>query len=768
MTATNNLAAFSVPTGQRLLKHVIENEKVVAPPLLANNARQLVGHTSPVEITGEWTQDGETWKCRAKRLWRIDGTYQMRDDGAEFDLYHPTSGAQPTQGIGERVFAIFRSVWELVSGAATGSGEPSAPRKIRLVQPKELSSACEYKTFQNVYGCEVQYSDDNDEWTTFAMFDIKQGQQRARGSAQTTPHKYWRVNLKGFSKPPVPNDPFADRGFYTYGQLREAIFTIQRRDEHEADNIVANATSSWEADTDGTETIEITFTPDAEHGVFFDSKPVPRKAGTPRYWQLTFAEPELVTDIELDVDRHHEHYIVCPGGRDSFKQDVKFIYSFDLVTEKWTATTFPELQKAMYNMEAKVVELEDGTHQLIILSGQTASGFSNIIQGYNFERDYIHNIVDFGDGALNFSGRPAFIGKGITPRSGFVSTLSASTLSSAIIIAGGGSRSVAIRGSASAIDTSLFALRGETLELDRIYEISTLNNNISLTGNTGLPFGMFDYTTQSSNAGAVGTRLQNQGKYVRHQNLPVRGVMRQRPAGNTGQPSQNNSVVDFLLIGGFNSVGNSEYNNTVVSGAFHSPTASAANSAQYQMRISRLSQQGNNHDSFLYFPDCDRVLGDCCAEYIEGRDEVICFGGRAAETDTAIAWDSLAVLVFSGNTATWNYTKYPAMPNPRWSAASVLIRDLVRKGETEPCDRIFIIGGRNKDGFVSAVDVFNLRYNRWETDWKGLNEGELEDYTASGTGGVTTIIVQGGGSSYPIVSAATLRQMLEQAGFEVE
>ena len=146
----------------------------------------------------------------------------------------------------------------------------------------------------------------------------------------------------------------------------------------------------------------------------------------------------------------------------------------------------------------------------------------------------------------------------------------ASTLSSAIIIAGGGSRSVAIRGSVSAIDTSLFALRGETLELDRIYEVQTLNNNVSLTGNTGLPFGMFDYTTQSSNAGAVGTRLQNQGKYVRHQNLPVRGVMRQRPASNTGQPSQNNSVVDFLLIGGFNSVGNSEYNNTVVSGAFHS------------------------------------------------------------------------------------------------------------------------------------------------------------------------------------------------------
>ena len=50
-----------------------------------------------------------------------------------------------------------------------------------------------------------------------------------------------------------------------------------------------------------------------------------------------------------------------------------------------------------------------------------------------------------------------------------------------------------------------------------------------------------------------------------------------------------------------------------------------------------------------------------------------------------------------------------------------MIKGLVRLGETEPCDRIFIIGGRNREGFVSEVDVFNLRYNVWETDWKGLD-----------------------------------------------
>ena len=80
--------------------------------------------------------------------------------------------------------------------------------------------------------------------------------------------------------------------------------------------------------------------------------------------------------------------------------------------------------------------------------------------------------------------------------------------------------------------------------------------------------------------------------------------------------------------------------------------------------------------------------------------------------------------------------------------------------------RIFIIGGRNREGFVAAVDVFNLRTNKWETDWKGLDEGELEEFTPSGGSGGTTIIVNGG-SSVNAISAATVRQILEEAGFEV-
>ena len=48
-----------------------------------------------------------------------------------------------------------------------GGGSASTPTtipKVRLVQPKELFPACEYKTIQDVYGSTLEYSDDGDGW----------------------------------------------------------------------------------------------------------------------------------------------------------------------------------------------------------------------------------------------------------------------------------------------------------------------------------------------------------------------------------------------------------------------------------------------------------------------------------------------------------------------------------------------------------------------------------------------------------------------------
>jgi hypothetical protein len=111
---------FTEPLGKRVKTAVESAEKMDAPIPSKNEARILSGYTSPVEITGSWVQDGGTWKCRAKRLWRVEGVYRVRENDADFELYHPVSAEMPEQGIGDRVFAVSRGVWELVSGAAVG------------------------------------------------------------------------------------------------------------------------------------------------------------------------------------------------------------------------------------------------------------------------------------------------------------------------------------------------------------------------------------------------------------------------------------------------------------------------------------------------------------------------------------------------------------------------------------------------------------------------------------------------------------------------
>jgi hypothetical protein len=131
---TTNYALFSESLGKRVKTVVESAEKTDAILPAENKARLLAGYTSPVEISDAWIMDGGVWKCRARRLWRIDGTYQTIDDGVEFDLYHPTSAEQPAQGVGERVFAVFRGVWELVSGAAVGGPAPP-PQTATVILP---------------------------------------------------------------------------------------------------------------------------------------------------------------------------------------------------------------------------------------------------------------------------------------------------------------------------------------------------------------------------------------------------------------------------------------------------------------------------------------------------------------------------------------------------------------------------------------------------------------------------------------------------------
>ena len=434
-------------------------------------------------------------------------------------------------------------------------------------------------------------------------------------------------------------------------------------------------------------------------------------------------------------------------------------------------------------MDAKIVELVDGTHQLVILSGQIAKGFCNIIQGYNFEKDYIKNPVDLGELGINFAGRPALVGDPMLRPVGTTVLLpeEETDFSRSLMVVGGGERSaVATPGGSgnSTLDSVLFSVRGETLAIGSPYRIQTQTMTIASIGHTGLPFGRFEYRSYVGSTNDVITRLHNMGTYARHQNLPVRGILRRRGV-NTFTPSSSLRVVDFLLIGGFNEGVNREaYNKKVVSGFFNAmtwtPNAQRTRTF-YTMAIEGVTVGWDGlADVFVHYPDSPYVLGDCCAEYIEERDEVICFGGRSTENDAAEPHAQLVVLKFNQNNngATWLYGKtatgYDDMPHPRYSAASVLIKKLIRKGETEACDRIFIIGGRDQYGLVSEVDVLNLRYNCWETDWKGLDQGELETIPALLGGGGNTIIIGGGGGSScdcKPMRNTTVDQVMAQTGF---
>jgi len=72
--------------------------------------------------------------------------------------------------------------------------------------------------------------------------------------------------------------------------------------------------------------------------------------------------------------------------------------------------------------------------------------------------------------------------------------------------------------------------------------------------------------------------------------------------------------------------------------------------------------------------------------------------------------------------------------------------------EEKGFDRLFVIGGRNENGFVPEVDVYRFTKDgiagEWETGkkaWKGLNEGEME--SGSSYSANTTIINVGGGTT---------------------
>ena len=659
-----------------------------------------------------------------------------------------------------------------------GSAAPTSAT-ICLVQPKELFPACEYKSLQNVYGCKLEYSDDNQSWNPAGTFDIVGGKLVVSSvdsslTLPTQPQKYWRLNLKGTSK----NEP-DDKGFPTFGRLWEAKFWVSSEETEPKYTLSED------------ETVE---------SLPFDSRPAKRGAIEPRYWTLAFDQPETVTAITLTVDQQNEHYIICPGGRNENGDALSRIDTFDLASEKWTGATLPEMRVPMFNMDAAVMKLklpprgyeqppvtqeeqDAQPHNLVILSGQTTNNaYSNVLQGYKLE---LNEVMDTGEpeggGGFSFAGRPILKNlQNIRDASYWGNTETEWADGgyrpfNSVLIAGGGRRSTCFYAynttTVSASNTTavytMFAGINSQLRLSSPYEVRRQDNGYSQTFPQWGP--TISVSLPSGVAASTWSLVEKQIRFARDQAYPVRAIVRRRPDNIKNERVSASSFgpgADIILLGGFCEQYYDGFDRSVVTGLFASPTLSSSGGGGFQatqlfadrtgLDIPSDTDPSTGKGIFLTYPRSSHVLGDCCAEHVyysgkpgyQNRDEVICFGGRASKSVTANAHANLAVLEFLGDSdqnSVWNYSKYPDMPHPRWGAASVLIKDLLRQGETVPCDRIFIIGGRNRDGFVAEVDVFNLRTNSWETDWKGLDQGELETYTPSGTGGGgTTIVIQGG------------------------
>ena len=104
-------------------------------------------------------------------------------------------------------------------GGGPGGGEAPPPhnQRVRLVQPKELFPACEYKSLQDVYGCTLEYSDDNAEWTVACEFDIIGGRVQIDGRPQTAaernPTSIGDLLSEATPSPPIRKTPLPTEGF---------------------------------------------------------------------------------------------------------------------------------------------------------------------------------------------------------------------------------------------------------------------------------------------------------------------------------------------------------------------------------------------------------------------------------------------------------------------------------------------------------------------------------------------------------------------------
>lgn len=90
------------------------------------NRNALLAHLMiPAVIETEWEldEDFDVYKCKVKQCVKAKEGYEPPEDAIELDLYDPCGTGQPSPVVGDKVFAVFRGVWEMVS-SPSGSSAP--------------------------------------------------------------------------------------------------------------------------------------------------------------------------------------------------------------------------------------------------------------------------------------------------------------------------------------------------------------------------------------------------------------------------------------------------------------------------------------------------------------------------------------------------------------------------------------------------------------------------------------------------------------------
>ena len=168
------------------------------------------------------------------------------------------------------------SKWFLPMQGGSSEKNATSETRVRLVQPKELFPACEYKSILDVYGCTLEYSDDGTTWIPAFEFNIVDGRSTRtwlNPKDDPTPHKYWRVNLNGLSKPEDPQDEYTDRGFRSFGRLWNTVFRINRQVEKKtvvggAEYTFSAHALDWQVNTVEPVDVDISFSPSISNAIF--------------------------------------------------------------------------------------------------------------------------------------------------------------------------------------------------------------------------------------------------------------------------------------------------------------------------------------------------------------------------------------------------------------------------------------------------------------------------------------------------------------------